>query len=56
MKFLTTPAAAVKEQNIHFLRRAEWNDERRIWIRDYFDDSIQPLIGLDLAPVPTTGE
>lgn len=40
----------LKEQNIHFLRRAEWNDEQRIWIRDYFDDSIQPLIspiGLD---------
>ncbi|AHK17016.1 MAG: polyphosphate kinase 1 [Thalassolituus sp.] len=41
---------ALKEQDIHFLRRAEWNDEQRIWVRSYFDDNIQPLIspiGLD---------
>ena len=40
----------LKEQNIHFLRRAEWSEEQRIWIREYFDDNIQPLIspiGLD---------
>jgi len=40
----------LQEQNIHFLRRSEWSDEQRIWIRDYFDDNIQPLIspiGLD---------
>ena len=40
----------LKSENIHFLRRAEWSEEQRAWIRDYFDDSIQPLIspiGLD---------
>lgn len=41
---------ALKQENIHFLRRAEWTEAQRVWIRDYFDDSIQPLIspiGLD---------
>ena len=41
---------ALKQENIHFLRRAEWSDEQREWIREYFDDSIQPLmspLGLD---------
>jgi len=41
---------ALKQENIHFLRRAEWTEAQREWIRDYFDDSIQPLIspiGLD---------
>ena len=41
---------ALKEENIHFLRRAQWTDEQRLWIRDYFDENVQPLvspIGLD---------
>ena len=41
---------ALANENIHFLRRSEWTDEQKVWIRDYFDDSIQPLIspiGLD---------
>jgi len=41
---------ALTKENINFLRRAEWTDEQRLWIREYFDDSIQPLIspiGLD---------
>lgn len=40
----------LKAENIHFLRRSEWTEEQREWIRGYFDDNIQPLIspiGLD---------
>ena len=41
---------ALEKENIHFLRRSEWTEQQKVWIRDYFDDSIQPLIspiGLD---------
>ncbi len=38
------------EENIHFLRRADWTEGQREWVRNYFEDSVQPLvspIGLD---------
>ena len=41
---------ALEKENIHFLRRADWSEEQRVWVRAYFDDNIQPLIspiGLD---------
>lgn len=41
---------ALAKENIHFLRRADWSDEQRLWIRQYFEESVQPLvspIGLD---------
>ncbi|WP_300427930.1 polyphosphate kinase 1, partial [uncultured Thalassolituus sp.] len=41
---------ALKQENIHFLRRAEWTEDQRQWIREYFDENVQPLvspIGLD---------
>ncbi|QQD20359.1 polyphosphate kinase 1 [Oceanospirillaceae bacterium ASx5O] len=41
---------ALEKENIHFLRRADWSEEQRGWVRAYFDDNIQPLIspiGLD---------
>lgn len=41
---------ALREQNIHFLRRAEWNEQQRNWVREYFESNVQPLIspiGLD---------
>ncbi|MDF1764223.1 MAG: polyphosphate kinase 1 [Oleibacter sp.] len=40
----------LKKENVHFLRRAEWTDDQRQWVREYFDENIQPLIspiGLD---------
>lgn len=41
---------ALEKEDIHFLRRADWSEEQRVWVRAYFDDNIQPLIspiGLD---------
>ena len=41
---------ALEKEDIHFLRRADWTEEQRVWVRAYFDDNIQPLIspiGLD---------
>ncbi|TVV44787.1 polyphosphate kinase 1 [Thalassolituus sp. C2-1] len=41
---------ALEKENIHFLRRADWSEDQRSWVRAYFEDSIQPLIspiGLD---------
>jgi polyphosphate kinase len=43
-------------QDIHFLRRASWTDEQRLWIRDFFFRELMPIltpIGLDPAhPFP----
>ena len=43
-------------ENIHFLRRAFWNDAQRAWIRDFFFRELMPIltpIGLDPAhPFP----
>ncbi|KZE31692.1 polyphosphate kinase [Crenobacter luteus] len=41
---------ALREQDIVFLRRAEWNDAQRDWIRAYFFRELMPIltpIGLD---------
>lgn len=41
---------ALELENIHFLRRRDWTEEQRLWVRSYFEDNIQPLIspiGLD---------
>lgn len=44
------------EENIHFLRRRNWTDTQRDWIRNFFRDQVQPVltpIGIDLAhPFP----
>ncbi len=44
------------DENIHFLRRATWNDAQRLWIRDFFFRELMPIltpIGLDPAhPFP----
>ncbi|MEH6811070.1 MAG: polyphosphate kinase 1 [Motiliproteus sp.] len=41
---------ALNQEGIYFLRRSEWSEEQRIWIRQYFSDQIVPVIsplGLD---------
>tara|TARA_R110002094_G_scaffold57227_4_gene68314 strand:+ start:311 stop:2635 length:2325 start_codon:yes stop_codon:yes gene_type:complete len=41
---------ALNENNIFFLRRDEWTEAQRVWIKGYFDEYIQPVIsplGLD---------
>ena len=41
---------ALEQENIRFLRRSDWTEEQREWIRNYFCDNVQPLvspIGLD---------
>ncbi|MCY0964974.1 polyphosphate kinase 1 [Parathalassolituus penaei] len=41
---------ALERENIHFLRRRDWTEEQRQWVRSYYDDNILPLIspiGLD---------
>ncbi len=47
---------SLAEENIHFLARHEWNEELIEWTRDYFHDSVLPVIsplGLDPAhPFP----
>jgi polyphosphate kinase len=44
------------QENIHFLRRASWTDEQRVWISEYFFRELMPIltpIGLDPAhPFP----
>ena len=44
------------QENIHFLRRASWNDIQRAWISEYFFRELMPIltpIGLDPAhPFP----
>ncbi|MDR2365222.1 MAG: polyphosphate kinase 1 [Zoogloeaceae bacterium] len=37
-------------EGIHFIRRAAWNEAQHVWIRDYFNRELMPLltpIGLD---------
>lgn len=47
---------ALKAQDIHFLRRASWNETQRAWIRNFFFSEVMPVltpIGLDPAhPFP----
>ncbi|MDO6680938.1 MULTISPECIES: polyphosphate kinase 1 [unclassified Oceanobacter] len=41
---------ALEQENVHFQRRRDWTEEQRLWVEEYFRDSIQPLvspIGLD---------
>jgi polyphosphate kinase len=41
---------ALREQNILFLRRAEWTQEQQDWVRDFFFRELMPIltpIGLD---------
>lgn len=41
---------ALEEQHIRFRRRNQWNDAQKAWVRDYFEEEIQPVIspiGLD---------
>ena len=47
---------ALEHEGIVFLRRSLWNEAQRIWIKDYFDREVNPVltpIGLDPAhPFP----
>ncbi|MFL0796326.1 MAG: polyphosphate kinase 1 [Cellvibrionaceae bacterium] len=47
---------ALASENIHFLRRHQWSETQREWIKNYFHTNIQPVIspiGLDPAhPFP----
>ena len=41
---------ALQKENIRFIRRTHWNDHQREWIRNYFTESLQPVlsaVGLD---------
>ncbi len=41
---------ALEAENIRFLRRADWTDAQRDWIKEYFEDQVLPVIspiGLD---------
>lgn len=41
---------ALAEENIRFLRRHEWSEEQSVWLADYFDREVLPIInpiGLD---------
>ena len=38
------------QENIHFIRRGDWNAAQKKWVKQYFEDEIQPVIspiGLD---------
>lgn len=40
----------LEKENIRFLRRRQWNEQQKEWIRDYFLTSLQPVLspmGLD---------
>ncbi len=47
---------ALKQKDIHFLKRDEWDKPQSKWVRDYFDNELLPIlspIGLDPAhPFP----
>ena len=47
---------ALSQQNIHFIRRTEWNDSQRVWLKNYFEVELLPILspmGLDPAhPFP----
>lgn len=41
---------ALEEQGLRFRRRDHWTEEQSLWVRDYFEDEIMPVIspiGLD---------
>ncbi len=35
---------SLAEENIHFVRRTEWNEQTDSWLRSYFEDELQPII------------
>jgi len=47
---------ALENEGVHFLRRSHWNDEQAVWVSDYFQNQLLPVlspIGLDPAhPFP----
>lgn len=47
---------ALVAENIHFIRRSDWNPSQETWLRRYFEDSLLPVLspmGLDSAhPFP----
>ena len=47
---------ALKEENIHFIKRSELNEKQRIWVKRFFYNEVMPIIspiGLDPAhPFP----
>ena len=46
----------LEAEKIHFIRRESWDKEQRLWLHDYFEDEVLPLLsplGLDPAhPFP----
>lgn len=46
----------MQEEGISFLRRGEWNDAQKLWLRDFFEEQLLPVLsplGLDPAhPFP----
>jgi polyphosphate kinase len=47
---------ALAKEDIHFIRRTHWNDAQQTWVKNYFQEQLQPVlspIGLDPAhPFP----
>ena len=47
---------ALAKQDVHFIRRTHWNDAQQTWVKNYFQEQLQPVlspIGLDPAhPFP----
>ena len=40
----------LEKENIHFLRRRDWKEEQRLWVKNYFEEKVVPVIspiGLD---------
>ncbi len=35
---------SLSAENIHFLRRSEWNDKTDSWLREYYENELQPII------------
>ena len=35
---------ALAAEGIHFVRRGDWNDSQRAWLKDFFDSNIMPMI------------
>ncbi len=47
---------ALAEQDIRFIRRREWNESQQVWLKNYFEEELLPILspmGLDPAhPFP----